>query len=310
MDHHPHHNQQIPESNRIFGLAVLFNVVFVVVEGIAGFYADSLALLADAGHNLSDVAGLLIAWAGAALAARGASERHTYGMGRASIMAALANALLLMIAVGIIVWEALGRFNEPPDVNAVMVTGVALFGVLINVGTALLFRERRHHDLNAKGAYLHMAADAAVSMAVVLAGVAILYTGANWLDPAISLLVSVVIAWSTWGLLKESLMLAMDGVPSHIDPVAVRNYLLDIDGVADVHDLHIWAISTTENALTVHVVKSDGALDDALLVRLNEQLEQRFGIHHSTIQLEQGDGDFDCDQVGIDGACGHHDPGL
>ena len=278
-------------------------MIFVVIEVIFGFAADSLALLADAGHNLGDVLGLLIAWGGAALAARGATQRHTYGMGRATIMAALSNALLLLVAVGAIAWEAVGRFSDPQPVAAMTVSVVAAIGVLINAGTAMLFYAGRHNDLNQRGAYLHMLADAAVSVGVVIAGLIILYTDLFWIDPLSSLLISAVIAFSTWSLLRESLSLAMDGVPAAINPVAVSDYLLSVDGVQQIHDLHIWAMSTTENALTVHVIKADPSLDDALLIRLNLELEQQFGIHHSTIQLEQGDGDFDCDQAGPDARC-------
>ena len=259
--------------------------------------------MADAGHNLSDVLGLLIAWGGSALAARGATQRHTYGMGRATIMAALSNALLLLVAVGAIAWEAVGRFSDPQPVAAMTVSVVAAIGVLVNVGTAMLFYAGRLNDLNQRGAYLHMLADAAVSVGVVIAGLIILYTDLFWIDPLSSLLISAVIAFSTWSLLRESLSLAMDGVPASINPVAVSDYLLSVDGVQQIHDLHIWAMSTTENALTVHVIKDDSSLDDVLLLNLNEELEQRFGIHHSTIQLEQGDGDFDCEQAKPDARC-------
>ena len=307
MDHHPHHGTITHGQNRIFGLAVLFNAIFVVIELVYGFAADSLALIADAGHNLGDVLGLLIAWGGAALATRGATERHTYGLGRATIMAALSNATLLLVAVGAIAWEAVGRFSDPQPVEAMTVSVVAAIGVIINVGTALLFHSGRHHDLNQRGAYLHMMADAAVSVGVVIAGLIILYTDLFWIDPLSSLLISAVIAYSTWSLLSESLSLAMDGVPATINPTAVRDYLLSVDGVHEIHDLHIWAMSTTENALTVHIVKVDPSLDDSLLTLLNQELEQRFGIHHSTIQLEQGEGNFDCEQAGPDARCAPED---
>ena len=309
LDHHPHHGVITVGQNRIFGLAVAFNVIFVVIEVIFGLAADSLALLADAGHNLGDVLGLLIAWGGSALAARGATERHTYGLGRATIMAALANALILLLAVGAIAWEAIGRFSDPQPVAGMTVSVVAAVGVLVNVSTALLFHRGRDHDLNQRGAYLHMMADAAVSVGVVIAGLTILYTDLFWIDPLSSLLISAVIALTTWSLLRESLSLAMDGVPASINPALVRDYLLSIDGVKEIHDLHIWAMSTTENALTVHVVKNDPSLDDGLLIRMNQELEQRFGIHHSTIQLEQGDGNFDCEQAGPDARCAQDLPG-
>ncbi len=292
MDHH-HHPPIRP--NRIFALAVVLNLGFVIAEATFGILADSLALLADAGHNLSDVMGLLIAWGGSALAQRTASSRHTYGFGRASIIAALANALLLMVAVGAIAWEAIGRFSAPVEVAGLTVVIVAAIGVAVNLGTAALFFSGRHRDLNFRGAFLHMAADAAVSLAVVVSGLALAWTGALWIDPAISLAVAVVIALTTWSLFRESLTLVMDGVPAAIDGADVRHWLLGQDQVVDVHDLHIWALSTSETALTAHLVHEAGGEGDELLARVTRGLSRRFGIAHVTIQLETAAARFECD---------------
>ncbi len=292
MDHH-HHPPIRP--NRIFALAVVLNLGFVIAEATFGILADSLALLADAGHNLSDVMGLLIAWGGSALAQRTASSRHTYGFGRASIIAALANALLLMVAVGAIAWEAIGRFSAPVEVAGLTVVIVAAIGVAVNLGTAALFFSGRHRDLNFRGAFLHMAADAAVSLAVVVSGLALAWTGALWIDPAMSLGIAVVIALTTWGLFRESLSLAMDGVPAAIDSAAVRSWLTSLAEVEDVHDLHIWALSTTETALTAHLVTRADTRDHELLERINRELHRRFGVTHVTIQLEAAGARFACD---------------
>lgn len=291
-----HRHRHAPvRLNRIFALAVVLNLGFVIAEATFGILADSLALLADAGHNLSDVMGLLIAWGGSALGQKAASTRHTYGFGRASIIAALANALLLMVAVGAIAWEAIGRFSAPVEVAGMTVVIVAAIGVAINLGTAALFFSGRHRDLNFRGAFLHMAADAAVSLAVVVSGLAMAFTGAPWIDPAMSLCVAVVIALTTWGLFRESLSLAMDGVPEAIDTAAVRSWLASLAEVEDVHDLHIWALSTTETALTAHLVTRGDTRDHALLDRINHELGQRFGVTHVTIQLEAADARFACD---------------
>ncbi len=295
MAHAHHHHQGFAEPNRIFALAVLLNVGYVIAEATYGILADSLALLADAGHNLSDVMGLLIAWGGSALSRKVASSRHTYGFGRATIIAALANAVILLIVVGAIAWEAIGRFSAPVTVASGTVIAVAAVGVIVNLGTAALFFRQRHDDLNYRGAFLHMAADAAVSLAVVASGVALAVTGALWIDPAMSLGVAVVIALTTWGLFRESFSLALDGVPAAIDTASVREWLLSLDPVLDVHDLHIWALSTTETALTAHLVKADESRDHELLERINRGLCDRFSVTHVTIQLEAAGARFDCD---------------
>ena len=272
--------------NRAFGLGVLLNLLYVGVEATYGFLADSLALLTDAGHNLSDVLGLLLAWGASWMAARKANDQHTYGYSRATILASLLSALLLILVVGAIVWEAVSRIKTPvptPGMTLIIVAGI---GVLINAGTALLFVRGKDSDLNIKGAYLHMTADAAVSLGVVIAGVAILRTGWLWIDPAVSLLIATVIFYSTWGLLRDSIKLTFDGVPPHIRLTEVRQYLLGVPGVLDVHDLHVWAMSTSETALTVHLVMAQMPEDDDLLLRVNCELEERFDISHSTLQIE------------------------
>ena len=282
---HSHHHHATP-INRAFGIGVLLNLLYVGVEASFGFMADSLALLTDAGHNLSDVLGLLLAWGASWMAGRKASEQHTYGYSRATILASLLSGLLLILVVGAIVWEAVSRIKNPvptPGMTLIIVAGI---GVLINTGTALLFVRGKDHDLNIKGAYLHMAADAAVSLGVVVAGVAILQTGWLWVDPAVSLLIAAVIFYSTWGLLRDSIKLTFDGVPAHIRLTDVREYLVAVPGVVDVHDLHVWAMSTSETALTAHLVMEKMPEADDLLLQVNCEIEERFGISHSTLQIE------------------------
>jgi cobalt-zinc-cadmium efflux system protein len=287
---HQHHDHGPQQLNRAFAIGVALNISFVAIEAGFGFWANSLALLADAGHNLSDVIGLLLAWGASYLASHQPSQRRTYGLKRSSILAALLNAVLLLLAVGAIVWEALQRFGTPEEVSAWVVVGVAAAGVVINTATALLFMSGREHDLNVRGAYLHMAADAVISAGVVAAGLVIRATGWTWIDPLSSIVIAVIIAYATWGLLRESLDLALDAVPAGIDPAEVEAYLAGIPGIASVHHLHVWGMSTTEIALTVHLTKPDGKLDDALLERITAELHDRFRIEHSTIQLEQGNG--------------------
>lgn len=284
-DHGHHHGPA--DYNRAFMLGIGLNVAFVLAEGACGFWANSIALVADAGHNLSDVLGLLLAWGASYLGRQQPTVRRTYGLRRSSILAALLNAVLLLLAIGGIGWEALQRFSRPEPVAALVVIAVAAVGVVVNTATALLFLSGRKDDLNIRGAYLHMAADAGVSATVVLAGVAIRLTGWSWIDPAVSLVVVVVIAAGTWGLLRESLDLALDAVPSGIDPAKVEAWLVSVPGIASVHDLHIWGMSTTEVALSAHLIKPDGRLDDELLQKICHELRDRFGIQHCTIQLEQ-----------------------
>jgi cobalt-zinc-cadmium efflux system protein len=291
MSHeHEHGHPHTPPSNNLaFAVGVALNLGFVAVEVFYGLAANSLALLSDAAHNLSDVFGLLIAWSAFHLGKSLPTKRRTYGLRRSSILAALTNAIVLLIVVGGIVWEAMGRITYPEAVQGSTVIWVAAAGVVINTMSALLFVAGRKKDLNINGAFLHMAGDAAVSLGVVVIGLGIYATGWNWLDPATSILISGVIVWSTWGLLRESLALAMDAVPAGIDSHAVEAYLSDLPGVAAVHDLHIWGMSTTEVALTVHLVMPEPPADDRFLGDVCHELRHRFEIGHATIQIEHGD---------------------
>lgn len=269
-------------------MGVGLNVLFVVVEVVFGLLANSLALLADAGHNLADVLSLLLAWGAHALSSSRPTHRRTYGFRRSTILASLISAVALYSALGAMAWEAINRFQEQASVSGSTVIVVAALGMVINGATALLFARDRHRDLNVRGAFMHMAADALVSLGVVLTGFGLVLTGWTWLDPAISLAIIVVVAVSGWSLVRESLNLALDAVPSHIDAREVRSYLESQPGVAGVHDLHIWAMSTTETALTVHLLVPDGFGNDDMLGRLARALHERFDIHHSTVQLEHG----------------------
>ena len=287
---HDHHSHGPADFGRAFAIGTILNLGFVVVEGAAGFLTDSVALLADAGHNLSDVLGLLVAWGGAELAKRPVSKRFTYGLRGSSILAALTNSVLLLVAVGAIGWEAIQRFADPPAIRGGTVMIVAAIGIVVNLGTAMLFARGRKGDINIRGAYLHMAADAAVSAGVVIGGGLILLTGAGWIDPAISLAIVVVILWSAWGLARESLTLVLQAVPQGIDAEAVERALTGLPGVARVHDLHIWPMSTTEAALTAHLVMPGGHPGDAFLMDLQHRLAHDFHIDHTTVQIELGEG--------------------
>lgn len=289
MAAHHDHSHAPADFGRAFAIGTLLNLGFVAIEGAAGFIFDSVALLADAGHNLSDVLGLLIAWGAAELAKRPASARYTYGLRNSSILAALANALLLLVAVGAIALEAVQRLGNPPPVPGGTVMLVAAAGILVNLATAVLFM-RGQHDLNVRGAYLHMMADAAVSAGVVIGGAIMLATEAAWIDPVISLVIVVVILWSTWGLGRDSLRLALNAVPPGIDPDQVRAALAALPGVTRVHDLHIWPMSTTEAALTAHLVMPGGHPGDDFLTDLQHRLAHDFRIDHTTVQIELGDG--------------------
>jgi cobalt-zinc-cadmium efflux system protein len=269
-----------------FAIGIGLNSAFVIVEGLFGYVSNSMALVADAGHNLSDVLGLVVAWVAAILSKRAPSARFTYGLRGSSILAALLNAMFLLVAVGAIGWEAIQRLLHPEPVAGVTVIVVAAVGILINGLTAYLFASGRKDDLNIRGAYLHMAADAAVSGGVVVAGLLVLFTGWFWLDAATSLVISAVIIWSTWGLLRDSTAMSLSAVPSSIDPAAVRDYLEKCSGVAEVHDLHIWPMSTTEVAMTCHMVMPAGQPGDAYLMEVARRLEVDFGIQHTTLQIE------------------------
>ncbi len=286
---HAGHGHAPKDFGRAFAIGTALNLGFVLIEATCGFLANSMALLADAGHNLSDVFGLLMAWSAAALAKKAPTERFTYGMGSTSILAALANAILLLIAVGAIAWEAMQRFATPEPVVGSTVMIVAGIGILINGFTAWLFVSGREDDLNIRGAYLHMAADAAVSLGVVVAGGLMLWTSWHWIDPVVSLIIAAVIVWGTWQLLSESVNLALHAVPPGIDAAGVQRYLSALPGVDRTHDLHIWAMSTTETALTCHLVMPGKHPGDAFLLQVTDELRHRFKIAHATLQIEHGD---------------------
>ncbi len=294
---HGHAHQHQQGHGRAFAIGVVLNIGFVAAEWSFGILANSLALVADATHNLGDVLGLLLAWGAAYLAKRQPSARFTYGLRGASILAALANAILLLLITGGIAWEALQRFGQPANVAGGMVMAVAGLGVVINGLTAWLFMAGSKDDLNIRGAYLHMAADAAVSLGVVVAGGAVLLTGWFWLDPLISLLLVLVIAAGTWAMLRDSLRLAVQAVPESIESTAVRDFLLAQDGISEVHDLHIWGMSTSENALTAHIVFPQGHPGDDELQQLSAAIGSQFGIHHITIQIETGQAAVPCGLV-------------
>ncbi len=286
---HGHHHHPAPGNmDRAFAIGAALNVGFVAVEAAAGFITGSLALLADAGHNLSDVLGLLLAWGAAVLARRAPTGRRTYGLRKGTILASLANAGLLLLAVGAIAWEAVRRFGDPQPVATGTVMIVAAVGVVINTATAMMFMRRQKEDLNVRGAFLHMAADAAISAGVVVAALAIALTGAAWIDPLVSLVIGAIIVVGTWGLLRDSLDLALDAAPRGIDPEAVRRWLEELPGVTEIHDLHVWGLSTTETALTAHLIRPDNTDPDTFLHEAGAGLAERFGIGHATLQVEGG----------------------
>jgi cobalt-zinc-cadmium efflux system protein len=282
---HAAHSHAPTNFGWAFAIGASLNAGFVIAELIFGYAANSLALISDAVHNLSDVIALLLAWAAAWLAQKRPTQRYTYGYRRASILAALFNAGLLLVAVGGIIVEAINRLQEPAAVSSWTVMVVAAFGIAINGSTALLFMRGRDGDLNIRGAYLHMAADAGVSLGVVVAALVIMLTGWLWVDPVISLVIAAAVLASGWGLARDSVNLALDGVPRGIELARVKDYLGALEGVSEVHDLHIWAMSTNETALTAHLVRPDGT-DDAFLHRVCEELSHRFNIHHATLQIE------------------------
>ncbi len=294
-DGHNHgHSHGPSDFGRAFLIGIALNLAYVVAEAVAGVASHSLALLADAGHNLSDVLGLALAWGATVLGRRSPSGRFTYGLGSTSILAALANAALLLLVTGGIAWEAVLRFSAPVPVASRLMIWVAAIGILVNGGTALLFAAGRGRDLNIKSAFMHMAGDALVTAGVVAAGIAILLTGWLWLDPAVSLAVSVVIVAGTWGLLKSAVGLALHAVPEGVDAAAVRRHLEELPGVAALHDLHIWGMSTTETALTCHLVMPGGHPGDTALNAISQDLHARFGIAHATLQIELADSPETC----------------
>jgi cobalt-zinc-cadmium efflux system protein len=290
------HSHAPKDFGKAFAIGIGLNVTYVVIQVLFGIFAHSLALLADAGHNLGDVLGLLLAWGATRLAKTRPTAHRTYGLRRSSILAALANSVFLLVAVGGITWEAIRRLSNPGEVAGTTVIWVAAIGVVLNTITALLFMSGRKRDLNIRAAFSHMAADAAVSGGVVLAGIAIVLTGRVLLDPIASLVINGVIVWGTWSLLRDSLKMALDLVPESVDPIAVREYLSSQPGVSAVHDLHIWPLSTTETALTAHIVKPDGRIEDAFLCRIKDELHDKFHIEHVTVQCECGDPAHPCEQ--------------
>ena len=286
-DHHDHsHRSAAADFGRAFGIGIGLNLAFVVLEVTYGIYGHSVALISDAGHNLGDVLGLAVAWGATALARRPPTARYTYGLGATSILAALFNALFLLIAVGAISWEAIIRLMNPAPVAAGIVMIVAAIGIAVNGATALLFASGRKGDLNIRGAFTHMLADAVIAAGVVVTGLVIKLTGALWLDPAASLVVNAIIVWGTWTLLRDSFAMSVNAVPPSIEPDEVRRFLENLPGVARLHDLHIWAMSTTETALSGHLVMPDGRGGDAFLTRTCDELQRRFGICHVTLQIE------------------------
>lgn len=283
---HAHDHVRRALADRRYTIAIALNAGFVALEAAAGFLANSTALLSDAAHNLSDVLGLAMAGGAALLATRTPSAKRTYGYSKATVLAALANALVLVIACGGILWEALSRLFSPEPTQPLVVMAVAAAGVVVNGATALLFVSGRDRDVNVRGAFLHMLADAGVSAAVIVAGAAIWLTNLNWIDPALSVLVVALILWGTWGLLRESLDLALDAAPAHIDVAAVRGFLASQPGVTAVHDLHVWAMGAANPALTAHLVRPEGG-DDAFLAAVADGVAHRFGISHVTLQVER-----------------------
>lgn len=294
-DHNHSHTHEVKDFGKAFAIGIALNVVYIVVEVIYGLILNSLALIADAGHNLSDVLGLVIAWVASYLVKKSATEKYTYGLKKSSVLAAFLNAMILMVAIGIIIWEAIGRFVEPQQIEGSKIMIVAGIGVVINAATAFLFFSGRKQDLNIKGAFLHMAADAGISLGVVIVGLVLTFTDLYWLDPVVSIVIALIIFFGTWDLLKDSTNLALDAVPKDIDKEGVEDYLNSLPVIESFHDMHIWAMSTTETALTVHVVAKEDCRNNELINKICEELRDKFKIVHTTIQIEKP-GDQDCKQ--------------
>jgi cobalt-zinc-cadmium efflux system protein len=292
--HGDRHAQTRAGYGRAFAIGIGLNLAYVAVEAGFGVVSGSLALLADAGHNLGDVLGLALSWGAAVLSLRQPSPRFTYGFRSSSILAALANAVILLVVTGGIAWEALWRLSHPVAIAGATIAWVASIGILVNGATALVFARGRSRDLNIRSAFVHMMADALIAAGVVATGIAIALTGLPWLDPTVGLLVSGVIVYGSWDLIKDAMGLALDAVPEGVDAAAVRAHLAALPGVAAIHDLHIWGMSTTETALTCHLVMPGGHPGDAALGQIGRELDERFGIHHATIQIELADSDEVC----------------
>ena len=296
-DHSSPHSHAPANFNKAFAFGIALNVAYIIVEVVYGLSSKSLALLADAGHNLGDVLSLAMAWGAMRLALVAPTSQRTYGWRRTSILAALINALLLLVAIGAIAWEAIHRLGQPEEaIPGLTVMWVAGVGIIVNGATALLFMKGREKDLNVKGAFLHMAGDAGAAVGVVIAGYAIKTTGLPWIDPVVSLAIVVIIGFSTWKLLRDSVNLSLDAVPEGISRSEVDKFLTSLPGITAIHDVHIWSMSTTEIALTAHLVKPDGNLDDSLLRHIQHELHERFEIGHITIQFERGDMSDTCPQ--------------
>ncbi len=288
------HSHHISHYNRAFAIGVLLNLIFVVIEAGYGFFANSLALLADAGHNLSDVVSLLLAWGANVLASKAATDKRTFGYKKSTVLASLMSSVLLMAALASIAWHAIERFENPQPVTGMTVIVVSLIGVVINTLTALLFVQGQKHDLNIRGAFLHMAADAAVSLGVVIAGIVILFKNWQWVDPVVSLSIVVIVFIGTWGLFKDSINYATDAVPKNISIEKLKQYFLSIEHVTGVHGLHVWPLSTTESALIVHLVTDNNALNNDFLIEVQRHLHDHFDIEHVTIQVESSQGSAGC----------------
>lgn len=286
--HHNHEHHTLPSGiNRAFIIGITLNLIFTAIEFFYGYLSNSLALVADAGHNLSDVLGLAIAFVAALLIKRKANKKFTFGLRGSTIISALLNSSLLFIAVGAIIWEAIHRLNSTVEIQTNTMMIVASIGIVINFVTAMFFHSHSHDDLNAKGAFLHLMSDAAVSLGVVITGLIIKKTGLHIIDPIVSLVISIIIIYGTWGLFKEALFLSINAVPEKINLEKIENYLNSLEGVSSIHDLHVWAMSTSENALTVHLIMPNGNLTDDFLRNVEQKLKTEFFIHHSTIQIEK-----------------------
>lgn len=292
MLHHHHHPS--PATNKSFVIGACINILYVLIEAYFGFIADSLSLLADAGHNFSDVLVLLLAWGANLLASVKPTSNHTYGYRRATILAALVSGVTLVITMVFIAIEAIERLNFLIEPDSILIIAVAGGGIIINFATAALFFKSKDHDLNVKGAFLHMIADALVSVVVVIGGIVIYFTGWLLIDPLLSLIIILAIAYSSWGLLRDSFNLSVDAVPANVDIEAVRKYLLTLPGVTEIHDLHVWAMSTTQVALTAHILRNTKNIDDDFLHQVAAELKEKHGIHHPTIQIENGHCNLHC----------------
>lgn len=296
MSHNHHHHTAFVTLNVSFAIAILLNSGFLLTEVVYGFIAHSVSLLSDAVHNFGDVLGLLMSWTASVLVKRRATQRYSYGYKKLTILAALANALLIVLTSALIIYESINRLNHPKEINEIIVMIVAFIGMLINGGTALLFMRQSTIDLNIKGAFLHLAYDALIALGVVLAGAVIYFTGWLWVDPIVGLLIVAIITWGSWNLLRRSVELILGAVPYGVNQKAVYNYLKELPGVQEVHDLHIWGLSTQETALTAHLVMPEGGLSDEEYLEINRVLAKQFNIQHITLQVEQGEKKYPCEQ--------------